>query len=105
MNDWQATTTAPQRAVFRGGGGVALVRWVVKVRGDVLYVTDDTGLAEIASHGDTRRKLGISRRIAFQWNEAIQDGAVQQWGDLGEWQTWQPLPDQTCHDRAWSETP
>jgi hypothetical protein len=71
-----------EKAVFRGVGDVALVRWVISANSDTIQVTDDKGLADMQSAGITRRTLAVARRKAFRYDESIIDGEVQNWDKL-----------------------
>jgi hypothetical protein len=69
-------------AVFRCVGDVAAVLWVTKESDDVLYVTDNEGLAQLKANGTTRRILGMSRRVAYRYDDTVKPGEVPEWPKL-----------------------
>jgi len=73
---------AEERAVFRGVDDVAIVAHVTDVVGDVLYITDEKGLTELSTLGITRRRLGVSRRMAYRWKPGIRAGIRENWSEM-----------------------
>ena len=72
-----------KRAVFRGLGDIALVLWVVRADEDTVYVTDDTGIAEMAQVGQSGRIVGMAKERAFGYDGVgVTHGAVAEWDRL-----------------------
>src|SRR5262245_42365146 len=71
-----------EMAVFRGCDDIAVVLSVIDLNEDILYVTDSKGITELEDSGITRRKLGMSRGVAYRWDGALKTGDRPKWSEL-----------------------
>lgn len=74
---------ATNLAVFRGTGDIAVICVVLSEGRDSLEVTDEIGLKDIESCGQTQRRLFMAKKIAYRYDKAlVEEGQPADWGKL-----------------------